>query len=180
MASFLVNDVIKDYIFDLHQASRAKLSKVQSEVDALYGAKFQELSRDYYGDKTSWPAAATIASLAPDSKGSGDDELFLSFYREMTFRHLFSAGRPVAQDMVDAWNNYCSLFDFVTGEQDIDMMINEQWAFDIIHEFVYQFQSFCQFRSDLTRRSPEDIAVLRGNPGAWNVPRAERNTPAPN
>ena len=73
MASFLVNDVIKDYIFDLHQASRAKLSKVQSEVDALYGAKFQELSRDYYGDKTSWPAAATIASLAPDSKGSGDD-----------------------------------------------------------------------------------------------------------
>jgi translation initiation factor 3 subunit L len=164
-----MDTIIKDYIFDLHQASRAKLSKVQSEVDALYGAKFQDLCKNYYGDKSSWPAAASIASLAPALKGSDADDLFLSFYTEMTYRHLFSNGRPVAQDMIDAWSNYCVLFNFIIEAQDVDMLINEQWAFDIIHEFVYQFQSFCQFRSDLTRRSAEDIAVLRGNPDVWNL-----------
>ena len=41
------------------------------------------------------------------------------------------------------------------------MLTNEQWTFDIINEFIYQFQAFCQFRTDLTRREPDEIEVHR-------------------
>ena len=40
--------------------------------------------------------------------------------------------------------NYVMLFDFVIDAKDLDMFMNEQWASDIITEFVYQFQDNCQ------------------------------------
>lgn len=172
-ADFLVNDAIKDYIFDLHQATR--FSCLRSEVDALYGAKFQELSKMYYGDKTAWPAPATIASMTPAPVGKGADEFFLCFYKEMADRHFFANGRPTAQDSVDAWANYCKLFDMVVANANggaaspSHMVANEQWAFDVVHEFVYSFQGFAQYRADVSRRDPEDMAVLRAHPGAWSV-----------
>jgi translation initiation factor 3 subunit L len=171
-SDFLVNDVIKDYIFDLHQATR--FSRVQSEVDALYGAKFQELCKTYYNDKTPWPSPETIASLVPDpATGKGSDELFLCFYKEMVDRHFFSTGRPSAQDSVVVWNNYCTLFDSLLNEDKVDMIMNEQWAFDLIHEFIYSFQGFSQFRSDPTRPDEDDLEVLRQNPDIWRAYKVE-------
>eukprot|EP00613_Pedinella_sp_CCMP2098_P024967 CAMPEP_0171702482 /NCGR_PEP_ID=MMETSP0991-20121206/11617_1 /TAXON_ID=483369 /ORGANISM="non described non described, Strain CCMP2098" /LENGTH=616 /DNA_ID=CAMNT_0012291823 /DNA_START=25 /DNA_END=1875 /DNA_ORIENTATION=- len=168
-ADFLVNDAIKDYIFDLHQATR--FSRIQSEVDALYGAKFQELSKTYYGDKTAWPSPATISNLVPSpTTGKGSDDFFLCFYKEMADRHFFANGRPTAKDSVDAWNNYCTLFEIVIAQSDLGMTINEQWAFEVIHEFVYSFQGFCQYRGDLSRRDPDDVATLRSmHPDVWSV-----------
>jgi len=168
-SDFLVNDAIKDYIFDLHQCTR--FSRVQSEVDALYGAKFQELSKQYYGDKTAWPAPSTIANLTPDPKtGKGEDEFFLCFYKEMADRHLFASGRPSAMDRITTWNNYCALLDQVIACGDTELVLNEQWAFDLIHEFVYSFQGFAQFRADLARRDQDgDLQVLADHPDAWSV-----------
>jgi hypothetical protein len=67
---------LQDYIFDLHQATR--YAQAQNEVDSLYGAKFQELSKTYYNDKSAWPSPESIASLVNDPvTGKGVDELFL-------------------------------------------------------------------------------------------------------
>jgi len=30
-------------------------------------------------------------------------------------------------------------------------------------------KAFCQYRGDLSRRDPADVATLRANPNVWNV-----------
>lgn len=41
-------------------------------------------------------------------------------------------------------------------------------------EFVYQFQGFCQYRTQCTHRSNEDIRMLAANPNAWTYPVVHR------
>jgi translation initiation factor 3 subunit L len=87
----------------------------------------------------------------------------------MVDRHWFANGRPVAQDSVLCWNNYCKLFDLLLKEENVQMAINEQWAFDLINEFVYSFQGFAQVRSDPTRADALDLEVIRTNPDIWRA-----------
>lgn len=52
-------------------------------------------------------------------------------------------------DYLESWFNYCRLFDALLDCRDTNLVISEGWAFDLIHEFVYQFQSFCQMRGQV-------------------------------
>jgi len=45
-----------------------------------------------------------------------------------------------------------------------------QWVNDIMTEFVYQFQGFCQFRCQVGNHSPETIKLLQANIDVWNLP----------
>merc|ERR1711988_1257958 len=47
--------------------------------------------------------------------------------------------------------------------------MGDQWLWDIIDEFIYQFQSFSQFRTKLAKRTPEELDTLRRNAKIWNV-----------
>ncbi|KAG2463479.1 EIF3L factor, partial [Polypterus senegalus] len=44
-----------------------------------------------------------------------------------------------------------------------------QWLWDIIDEFIYQFQSFSQYRCKTAKKSEDEIEFLRNNPKIWNV-----------
>jgi translation initiation factor 3 subunit L len=52
------------------------------------------------------------------------------------------------------------------------LSISTQWAYDIVQEFVYQFQGFCQYRCQVANLSgnAETIKVLDANKDAWNLP----------
>lgn len=65
------------------------------------------------------------------------------------------------EDYLVSWENYCRLFDALLDCSDTNFVITESWAFDLIHEFVYQFQSFCQLRGQVGRVS---ICRLCGGP----------------
>ena len=43
------------------------------------------------------------------------------------------------------------------------------WAWDVIDEFIYQFESFCRYRNRLARTDPtnEESLLLRENPHTW-------------
>lgn len=64
------------------------------------------------------------------------------------------------------------LFDSVMTASRDTMCITGQWAYDILQEFVYQFQEFCQYRcqSNNSNRSAEDIEMLEANKEAWSYP----------
>jgi translation initiation factor 3 subunit L len=87
----------------------------------------------------------------------------LALYHELTHRHLHTIIRPNVHDRIDGWHVYRTLFDILVEEFSPDLREDEEteeklthsapplyilpeWAFDILHEFVYQFQGFCQFR----------------------------------
>ena len=56
---FLVNQQIKDFAFDLHDATRR--SHLAEDIKRLYTVEFKELSEKYC-DKQPWPVAEAIAS----------------------------------------------------------------------------------------------------------------------
>lgn len=54
-------------------------------------------------------------------------------------------------------------------DQPLKIELPDQWLWDIIEEFIYQFQSFCNFRTKLAKRTEEDIEQLKRNIKIWNV-----------
>jgi len=166
MADFLVNQQIKDFVFDLHDACRR--SHMTDDIKRLYNNEFKDLSEKYC-DKEPWPAAESISNQAIGNDGR-PDEYFLCVYTEMMYRHKFAKLKTSLGDRLAAWDNYCALFDHVLGGQDLETELTAQWVFDVLHEFVYQFQSFCQYRTQNAGRSAEDRVTLEAADAAWSAP----------
>ncbi|PPR80775.1 hypothetical protein GOBAR_AA39939 [Gossypium barbadense] len=51
----------------------------------------------------------------------------------------------------------------------VNMQLPNQWLWDMVDEFVYQFQSFCQYRAKMKNKTEQEIALLRQFDQAWNV-----------
>ena len=82
----------------------------------------------------------------------------MAIYRELTYRHWHAVSRPSLRDRIEGWDVYRELFEELlenaesnayveSGQPNLFML--PEWTFDILHEFVYQFQGFCQFRTTL-------------------------------
>ncbi|EXJ81020.1 eukaryotic translation initiation factor 3 subunit L [Capronia epimyces CBS 606.96] len=75
------------------------------------------------------------------------------------------------ESKIASYDNYCSLFHYIlNSEGPVDV---EQpglgFCWDLIDEFIYQFESFCRYRNRVARTSPteEEAQVLRENPNVW-------------
>jgi translation initiation factor 3 subunit L len=42
----------------------------------------------------------------------------------------------------------------------VALELPEQWLWDIIDEFIYQFQVFCTWRSKIKSKSDDELAML--------------------
>ncbi|SPO02950.1 probable eukaryotic translation initiation factor 3 subunit 6 interacting protein [Cephalotrichum gorgonifer] len=72
-----------------------------------------------------------------------------------------------------SYDAYCSLFHFILnseGPVDVEPP-SYYWAWDVIDEFIYQFNTFSSYRMRIARQaatSPEEeVQVLRENPNTW-------------
>ena len=80
--------------------------------------------------------------------------------QEMYYRHIYARLTPTLEQRCESWDNYCGLFQvFLTGN--VNMQLPNQWLWDMIDEFVYQFQNFCQYRAKLKMKTDEEIAQLK-------------------
>lgn len=43
------------------------------------------------------------------------------------------------------------------------LVLPNQWMWDIIDEFIYQFQSFCQYRAKIMNKPEEEMSSLKEN-----------------
>jgi hypothetical protein len=43
----------------------------------------------------------------------------------------------------------------------VNMQLPNQWLWDMVDEFVYQFQSFCQYRAKMKNKTEQEIDLLR-------------------
>ncbi|CAG8626616.1 11523_t:CDS:10 [Dentiscutata erythropus] len=50
----------------------------------------------------------------------------------------------------------------------VALELPNQWLWDIIDEFIYQFQSFCNYRNRLKNKTEEEIVLLRDNIQVWS------------
>lgn len=132
------------------------------ELHTLYEQTFSRLTERFFKN-TTWPAPHLVAHYVDN------DPTFLLLYKELYYRHLFSRAQPGLAQRVEGWTNYCDLFDMFIKDGMIDCDLPASWLWDMIDEFIYQFESWCQYRAKLKSKTPEEIEYLRENDSIWNV-----------
>ena len=159
---FKLPESISNWIFDLHDATRRSMRS--EEVQPLYEVQYKELTDKFFA-QTPWPHEKVIA---PECNY---DDTFLVFYNEMRARHLFTKlNKPQLSDLIESWSNYMKVFDCILAPSGPNVTLTTQWIHDIIVEFVYQFQGFCQYRCQVKGRSAEDLKTLEANKNVWVLP----------
>ncbi|EEC78744.1 hypothetical protein OsI_18958 [Oryza sativa Indica Group] len=154
-----VPDSVKTFVSHLYRHIR---DRNVYETHQMYEGGFTRLSDRHFRD-TPWPPAEAVAAHCDG------DHVFLLLYRELWFRHAHARvqGLTPAQ-RAESWDNYCSLFSVVL-QGVVNMQLPNQWLWDMVDEFVYQFQSFCQYRAKLKNKTHEEIALLKQYDQAWSV-----------
>src|SRR5712671_1162195 len=107
------------------------------------------------------------------------DQLFLILYRELYYRHVYSRLQPDIDDRFHSYENSCELFNYLLSaffpmcalcqsyedptdseEGPVPLQLPEQWLWDIVDEFIYQFQSFYVWRSRVKTKTEEELVML--------------------
>ncbi|KAL2262124.1 hypothetical protein VTK26DRAFT_2391 [Humicola hyalothermophila] len=71
-----------------------------------------------------------------------------------------------------SYDNYCALFHYIlnseSGPVDLEPP-SSYWAWDVIDEFIYQFNTFSSYRARIARQgnNEEEAQILRENPNTW-------------
>ncbi|KAG1765551.1 RNA polymerase I-associated factor PAF67-domain-containing protein [Suillus occidentalis] len=156
-----IPDVVKRFIVHFHQAV---LDNNLQEVTLAYESGWTRLTEKYYA-KTEWPEAETIAPLV------NDDQIFLILYRELYYRHVYSRLQPNVDDRFHSYENSCELFNYLlNSDGPVPLSLPANWLWDIIDEFIYQFQSFALFRSRPASKTDDELTMLgsEGGAQAWS------------
>lgn len=154
-----VPEVVAQFLQYMHKKF---LERNIAELHTLYEQTFSNLTERYF-KATTWPSAETVSPFVDH------DETFLLLYKELYYRHLFSKMQPSLAQRLEGWSNYCDLFDRFLKDGMIDHDLPPSWLWDMVDEFIYQFETWCQYRARLTSKSTEEIAYLRENDYIWNV-----------
>jgi translation initiation factor 3 subunit L len=164
-ADFLLNQQTKHFSSSLYTAFN---TANVPELKRLYCFAWPEQTKAYYKD-CPWPSEDAIASLCDGS------QLFQLLYKEYCFRHLYGIRRENGKsyagvlERVAAFEHYCRLFDFIIDYgNDFPYMLPLEWLFDLISEFVYQFQSYWQFHAKIEKMTEEDISNFQQHSEAWH------------
>ncbi|KAG9311394.1 RNA polymerase I-associated factor PAF67-domain-containing protein [Chiua virens] len=156
-----IPDVVKRFIVHFHQAV---LDNNLPEITLAYESGWNRLTEKFYA-KTEWPEAEIIAPLV------NDDQIFLVLYRELYYRHVYSRLQPNIDDRFHSYENSCELFNYLlNSDGPVSLSLPAQWLWDIIDEFIYQFQSFALFRSRPATKTDDELAMLgsEGGTQAWS------------
>ncbi|ODV92415.1 hypothetical protein CANCADRAFT_86625 [Tortispora caseinolytica NRRL Y-17796] len=136
-----------------------------ARLKTCYEVSFNKLSEKFYKNST-WPTASDIAPLV------SNDASFLTFYTEMYYRHLHARLQPTLEQRSAALNNYVELFNMLLVQDvfpQLDLPIS--WCWDIIDEFIYQYNSFALYRERALKDeslSEEERNILSQPSQGWN------------
>eukprot|EP00213_Chloropicon_mariensis_P003704 CAMPEP_0197471684 /NCGR_PEP_ID=MMETSP1309-20131121/2642_1 /TAXON_ID=464262 /ORGANISM="Genus nov. species nov., Strain RCC998" /LENGTH=533 /DNA_ID=CAMNT_0043009595 /DNA_START=73 /DNA_END=1674 /DNA_ORIENTATION=+ len=145
-----VPDLVVQFVVYLYRHIRERnIFETFSMVDS----SFNKLSERFFKN-ASWPSADAIAEYVDN------DHVFLLLYKELWARHLYARLTPTLEQRIQSWQNYCQLWNIILN-RNVNMQLPNGWLWQMVDEFIYQFQSFCQYRAKLYQRSPEEIEVLR-------------------
>mmetsp|Transcript_20006 Transcript_20006/g.29749 ORF Transcript_20006/g.29749 Transcript_20006/m.29749 type:complete len:561 (-) Transcript_20006:26-1708(-) len=139
-------------------------SKNVFELHAIYENSLPTLTEQFYA-RAAWPKASVVAPLVEEN------DIFLMLYKEFYFKHVHSRLKPSIQDRLDAWENYSALFEFLLNAKKVPQNIElpTQWIWNLIDEFVYQFQEFCEFRNRSKNLTDDELALLKKDSQIWSV-----------
>ncbi|CAI5731209.1 unnamed protein product [Hyaloperonospora brassicae] len=158
-ADFLLPETVKSWFSHMHTHLR---SGNVADMARLYDREFPNLTNNYF-KQTSWPEPSAIQSLVHD------DATFLLLYKQLYFRHLFSRLQPGMAMKVASWTTYVALFDGLLDGSLALEALPSQWIFDIVGEFVYQWQSYSQWRAKVATKGDAEVALYQEHLFIWDT-----------
>lgn len=135
------------------------------EIQNLYENTWPKLSEQYY-DKRAWPEIEDINTIIEL------DEKFVVLYKELYYRHIHARipGGPSLEQRVQSFFNYCGLFNLILSGPPTNLELPDIWLWELVDEFVYQFQNFAQYRARLTDKSDDEMDALHmQHKQVWNI-----------
>ncbi|XP_022105099.1 eukaryotic translation initiation factor 3 subunit L-like [Acanthaster planci] len=161
-SSYILPDEIKSFLMFFQRSVK---ENQLYDISLCYERDFNKLTERYFKN-SSWPDAESIQAAV------GPDLVFNILYKELYYRHIYARVQsgPSQEQRFESYYNYCNLFNFIlNAEGPVRLELPDQWLWDIIDEFIYQFQEFSKYRSKLSGKTDDEIAILRANPKIWNV-----------
>ncbi|SCZ97662.1 BZ3500_MvSof-1268-A1-R1_Chr4-3g07347 [Microbotryum saponariae] len=156
-----VPEPVKKYIMHLFNLVTAP-SPSLPEIQAAYEQGWARLTDKFFA-KTEWPEAETIAPLV------NHDEVFLTLYRELYFRHVYARLQPDIDDRIASYENYCQLFNLILNSPGpVPLSLPIDWLYNIVDEFVYQYTSFALWRNKVTGKTDEEKQILAESSQVWS------------
>lgn len=146
-------------------------SRSSYEIRQFYPSQFHRMSEKHFADK-SWPEPFDVAQALPFI---GEDKVFYALYTELYYRHLHwhLPEEVTIYKRFDSWASYRKLFG-ILSEAQANVVVPHEWLFDIVTDFVYQFQDFTTYKSMKDRLISTEIKVLESNPLKWNAAEVAR------
>ena len=162
---FNVPDVVHEFLLCLFKAITERNIYA---IHNLYENTFVQLTDTYYKD-VPWPDERDVVHVVGNREHY---KKFIIFYKELYFRHIYAKCQPTIDQRLDSYSNYCSLFNLLlSATEPVPLDLPNQWLWDIIDEFIYQFQSFSLYRIKAVAGKLTDFEVshLKENVTIWNV-----------
>ena len=166
-SNFNMPDEVQNFIVYLYKSI---VERKVFEIQNLYENGFQQLTEMYFKEGLTWPDEHDVGPLIGDRPMAQE---FMVLYKELYFRHVYAKTMPTIEQRFDSYYNYCALFNLlVSAKEPVPLELPNQWLWDIIDEFIYQFQSYSLFRMKAgSQKQPSDLTIqrLKENPKIWNV-----------
>uniref|UniRef100_A0A0G4HRD1 Eukaryotic translation initiation factor 3 subunit L n=1 Tax=Chromera velia CCMP2878 TaxID=1169474 RepID=A0A0G4HRD1_9ALVE len=150
------------------------LSRNVEELRILYEQTFNKLTNKFFRS-TRWPSIATVEDFYAEQ--GMDEGLVITLYKELFWRHIYSrlSHQLTWQDRISSWNNYQDLIEFLVdyeagGESENPITLPSSWVWDILDEFIYQFQTFQIWR----QKTVKALALEAKQEESFEQDRAER------
>uniref|UniRef100_A0A1I7T865 Eukaryotic translation initiation factor 3 subunit L n=1 Tax=Caenorhabditis tropicalis TaxID=1561998 RepID=A0A1I7T865_9PELO len=161
-----VHTTVADYLIYF---SRMIDERNVPQIQALYEQAFPELTEKFFRDRM-WPEESVVERIV----GPGN-KLFLILYKELYYRQIYARANrgPYLVHRYESFMNYQELFsELLTSKDPLPLSLPNSWIWDIIDEFVYQFQSFCLYKANPSKRNIDEVEELMNieeNQNAWNI-----------
>jgi len=152
---YILPEVIKNFILHFHKHLKDHNTY---ELHAIYENSFNKFTEKFFKNSP-WPPHESIAPLVEN------DPLFIALYKELYYRHIYSRLTITLKHRLESWQNYTELFNILMNSK-VDLP--SQWLWEMIDEYIYQFQVFYQYAGKL-KKSEEELAILKENPQIFNV-----------
>ncbi len=155
--------VIKEFIIYFHNSiQKGNIYEIQN----LYENTFPKLSENYF-EKKEWPDEKEVGELVEK------DELFMTLYKELYYRHIHARvqGGPQFEQRVASFYNYCEFFNYIFLQKPMNLELPDIWLWELVDEFVYQFQNYTQYRARLSDKNEDEMEKLLepNNTRVWNI-----------
>jgi len=146
------------------------------DINKLYEDDFNKLSEKHYGrpknkhEDGRWPSVEAVRDQI------SSHPLFLILYKELYYRHVYSRLQPTFEDRRGSWENYLKLIELLISDLEEGtecVALPPQWIWDILDEFIYHYQTYCNFRNKTfnlhAKSQKSDIDHVKANPSVFET-----------